>query len=82
MGVIVFAVLPYSEFFKSMGQNSVVSEHVVVVSNMAQMEYLIENRRQCEDLPYGTEELQMLKFPRFQCCWQQRSSLLLVLIAL
>lgn len=54
MGVIVFAVLPYSEFFKSMGQNSVVSEHVVVVSNMAQMEYLIENRRQCEDLPYGT----------------------------
>lgn len=30
----------------------------------------------------ATEELQLLKCLRFQCCWQQRSSLQLVLIAL
>lgn len=29
----------------------------------------------------ATEELQLLKCSRFQCFWQQRSSLLLVLVA-
>lgn len=41
------------EFLKSMGQNYVVTEHLVVLSNIPQLEYLIESGRQCEDLPRG-----------------------------